>query len=200
MKRIKLIFILTIIFNLSLFSQDQIRTPEIMSTGTLSDQLDYIQNRTNIYNNYRAIREDIFLSLKKNTIDTLTYLNNKLSEQRLEISTAKKEQDSLINILQKTREDLEYAVKNRDNMKFFGLSMHKVLYSTIVWLIIIGLSVLLIFTLLFFLRNRSLMVDSQNELSSVQEEFENYRKTSREKIEKLVIDHFHEIKRLKGER
>ncbi len=200
MKRIKLIFILTIIFNLSLFSQDQIRTPEIMSTGTLSDQLDYIQNRTSIYNNYRAIREDIFLGLKKNTIDTLTYLNNKLSEQRLEISTAKKEQDSLINILQKTREDLEYAVKNRDNMKFFGLSMHKVLYSTIVWLIIIGLSVLLIFTLLFFLRNRSLMVDSQNELSSVQEEFENYRKTSREKIEKLVIDHFHEIKRLKGER
>lgn len=200
MKKFRLIFILSVSAFFTLYSQEQVRTPEILNTGTLSEQLDYIQNRTSIYNNFRAIREDIFLGLKKNTLDTLSQLNKKIAEQLNEISNIQNQQDSLYKVLNKTNEDLEFAVKNRDNMKFLGISMNKTLYNAIVWLIITALAVLLVFTILLFLRNRSLMLNSQKELASVQEEFENYRRTSREKTEKLVMDHFNEIKRLKGER
>lgn len=200
MKKLGLVVILSIAFSLPFYSQEQVKTPDIMNTGSLFEQLDYIQKRTNIYNNYRAIREDIFLNLKKNTLDTLSHLNNNLKDLTRQITTMKNEQDSLNSILLKTREDLQYAVKNRDSLKLLGIPMHKILYNTIVWFIIAGLTALLIFMILFFVRNRSLMVQSKKELASVQEEFENYRKTNREKIEKLVIDHFNEIKKLKGEK
>ena len=46
-------------------------TPAILDTATVESQLDYIQERTRIYNDFRAIRDDIFLKMKANVLDSL---------------------------------------------------------------------------------------------------------------------------------
>ena len=46
--------------------------PEILDTGTIQEQFDYLDERTRIYNNFRAIREDMFQKIRSNTIDSLT--------------------------------------------------------------------------------------------------------------------------------
>ena len=43
-------------------------TPAILDSATMKSQLDYIQERTRIYNDFRAIREDIFLKIKANLL------------------------------------------------------------------------------------------------------------------------------------
>lgn len=174
--------------------------PEVMTNGTIAEQLDYIQQRTNIYNNFRAVREDIFQSLKRNTLDSLIATNNKVKELENQITGTNKGQDSLNVVLNKTREDLNYAIKNRNNLLFLGISMNKILYNVIMWSLVIGLIVLIIFLGMLHLRNHKITRLSRKELSELKDEFESYRKTSREKLEKLVIDHFNEIKKLKGER
>ena len=45
--------------------------PEVLENGTLNEQMDYIEQRTRIYENYRAIREDLFQKIKQNAIDSL---------------------------------------------------------------------------------------------------------------------------------
>lgn len=200
MKKTLLLFIATAFSICCLIAQEQSRMPEVMTNGTIAEQLDYIQQRTNIYNNFRAVREDIFQSLKRNTLDSLIATNNKVKELENQITGTNKGQDSLNVVLNKTREDLNYAIKNRNNLLFLGISMNKILYNVIMWSLVIGLIVLIIFLGMLHLRNHKITRLSRKELSELKDEFESYRKTSREKLEKLVIDHFNEIKKLKGER
>ena len=171
-----------------------------MTSGTIAEQLEYIQQRSNIYNNYRAVREDIFLSLRKNTLDSLTATKNKIHELENQIAVISKAQDSLNNKLNSTREELDHAVKNRNNLIFLGISVNKILYNVIMWSLIIGLILLLIILGMLYLRNHKITRLSKKELSELRDEFESYRKASREKVEKLVLDHFNEIKKVKGER
>ena len=60
-------------FFLSIFTASgQTTMPEVMDTGTLDDQFNYIHERTRIYENYRAIREDIFQKMRGNALDSLS--------------------------------------------------------------------------------------------------------------------------------
>ena len=67
----------------------------------------------------------------------------------------------------------------------------------LVWIIIGGLAVMLLLGLFLYFRNRIIMVNTLNEIGELKEEFENYKKTSRERREKLVMEHFNEIKKFK---
>jgi len=199
MKKAAFSIIISILSIFFLPAQDQPRTPEIMSNGTLEEQLEYIHQRTNIYNNYRAIREDIFLNLKKNTLDSLKSSKDKIKELEKQIIGLQKEIGSNEELLQKTREELDHAVKNRNNIPLLGIPMNKVLYNTIMWSLLTGLIVLLVFLGLLYLRNKKLKDGLGDEIEEVQEQFEAYRKSSREKMEKMVVDHFNEIRKIKRE-
>ena len=45
--------------------------PEVFKEGTISEQLKFLEEKTRIYENYRAIREDMYRSISRNTLDTL---------------------------------------------------------------------------------------------------------------------------------
>ena len=63
-----------IVLVLSLVSatgKSQTVLPEVFNEGTVKEQMDFIQEKTRIYDNYRAIREDMFQKLKRNTGDSI---------------------------------------------------------------------------------------------------------------------------------
>ena len=197
-KTIQIIILsLIIIASARLNSQAQAPTSEILKTGTLEEQMDYIQNRTIIYDNFRAIREDMFQAVKNNSLDSLENAKDNLKEMKGMINSRNREIDSLSNLLNETRGELTQAVDNRDNIVFLGIPMDKMTYNLFVWVVIGILSVLLIFGFLLYNRNRNVTVQVLNEMESLRKDFESYKVTSREKREKLVMDHFNEIKKLK---
>ena len=170
----------------------------VQDSAQLEAQLDYIHENTRVYNDYRAIREDVFLKLKRNVIDTLNaarleagQLNSELSEQDSRIET-------LDTDLTRTKNERDDAIKNRDSLSFLGIQMKKGIYNTIIWFIILGLAALTVIMFTLFKRAHLVTKEVQKELQSNQEEFEQYRKTSREKYEKLVVSHHSEIMKLKN--
>jgi uncharacterized membrane-anchored protein YhcB (DUF1043 family) len=66
------------------------------------------------------------------------------------------------------------------------------------WTILVGLIAALLIGILLFNRNLSANSNTKKEFQELKNEFEAYRKTSREAREKLTMDHFNEIRRLKG--
>jgi hypothetical protein len=66
------------------------------------------------------------------------------------------------------------------------------------WFIILGLAALAVITFILFMRSHRVTKDVKDELQSTQDEFDLYRKSSREKYEKLVVSHHNEIMRLKN--
>jgi len=170
----------------------------VMDSVTLKSQLDYIHENIRVYNDYRAIREDIFLKLKRNVTDTVNatkleveQLHSRLTERDFQIET-------LDTDLARTKNERDEAVKNRDSLFFLGIQMNKALYNTIMWFIILGLIALSVILFLLFRRTHQLTKEVTDELEAMREEFDQYRKSSREKYEKLVVSHHNEIKKLKN--
>lgn len=178
-------------------SSAQYVTPSIMDSVSLESQLDYIQDRTRIYNDFRAIREDIFLKLKGNTLDSLNSaklqiatLNSKLTERDFHIETMNTD-------LTRAKNERNEAIRNKDSLSFLGIKLNKALYNTIMWFIIVGLAVLAAILFLLFKRTHAVTVQTKNEFEEIREEFETHKKSSREKYEKLVVNHHNEIMKLK---
>jgi len=170
----------------------------VLDSAALETQLEYIQSNTRIYENFRAIREDIFLKLKGNVIDTLNeekllvaQLNSRLSERNFEIETLNTE-------LGRTKNERDEAITNKNSLTIFGIGMNKVVYNSVMWFIVLGLAALAVIMLVLFRRSHVVTSQTKNELQTTQEEFEEYRKTAREKYEKLVVSHHHEIMKLKN--
>jgi hypothetical protein len=169
----------------------------VLDSALLDAQLDYIHENTRVYNNFRAIREDIFLKMKRNVKDTLNAariefenLNKQLSERESQIET-------LNTDLARTKNEKDDAVRNRDSLSFLGIQMKKGFYNTIMWFIILGLGAATVIMIMLFKRAHLVTKEVKEELLSTQDEFELYRKSSREKYEKLVVSHHSEIMKLK---
>lgn len=175
----------------------QATMPEILEKGTLKEQMDYLQERTRIYNDFRAIREDMFQKIKSNAQDSLNTAKRNISSLRAEISRSNVKADSLSVLLQEARDEREEAVRNKDMLSFLGIRMNKIFYNTIMWAFITGLSFLVVVLFLTYKGNRTVTVRTKKDLEELREEFETFRKQSRERYEKLVVSHHHEIQKLR---
>lgn len=179
-------------------STGQAQVPEVLQSGSMEEQLDYIQERTRIYENFRAIREDMFQLVKNNSLDSLNQVKADIRELAVQLEEKDRNMDSLNMQLAGVREELNLAVENRDRLFFLGIPMQKSGYNLLVWSIIVGLSLLFVLGLLIYLRNRAVTVRTLKDIDEIKDEFETFRKRSRETKERLVMDHFNELKKYKN--
>lgn len=176
----------------------QTAMPEVLLNGTLKDQLIYLDDKTRIYENYRAIREDMFQLIKKNTIDSMAKVQGQvymLAGMNRNLVTRI---DSLTAGLTGTQAKLEEAVRTKNSIKVVGISLNKVTYNSFMWILVAGLVGILAVGFLVFKRNRIVTVSTKKELEDLRSEFDAYRQKSRLEREKMSMDHFKEIQRLKG--
>ncbi len=172
--------------------------PDVLTEGTLKEQYEYLNDRTNIYNNFRAIREDMFRTISRNSIDSLDKAFNEINSLKQNIRNQQATLDSLKVLLVDVSDERDVAIRERDSLFFLGLPIKKAVYNIILWSIIAGLAVMLVVGFLLFKNTRHVTRKTTSELNELQTEYEEYRKNSRERFEKQSIDHFNEIKRLKG--
>jgi archaellum component FlaC len=172
--------------------------PDELIKNPLKEQLKYLEGRTIIYENYRAIREDMFQKLKSNVNDSLSAADKKIAGLKKTASELNLSLDSLRANLQLTKTSLEEMTRTKNRLKVIGLNVNKDTYNGIMWTILGGLVALLLIGFLVFQRNLSTTSNTKKEFQELKNEFEAYRKTTREAREKLTMDHFNEIKRLKG--
>ena len=120
----------------------------------------------------------------------IAQLNQDLLESNREIS-------SLNTDLEKTKNDRNQAIRTKDSLTLLGIEMNKALYNSIMWIIVLGLTAMVIILFLLFKRTHAVTIQTRKELEQTMEEFDAYRKSSREKYEKLVVNHHNEIMKLK---
>ncbi len=76
--------------------------------------------------------------------------------------------------------------------------MNKVIYNTMMWTIAGVLLFLLVIGFLAFKRNLAVTHNTKKDYDELRTEYENYRQKSRLEREKMSMDHFNELKKLKG--
>ena len=196
--QVRCFLIITVVIVTAMKVTGQAVMPDELRKNPLKEQLKYLEGRTIIYENYRAIREDMFQKLKSNVNDSLSAADKKIARLKKTASELNLSLDSLRANLQLTKTSLEEMTRTKNSLKVIGLNVNKDTYNGIMWTILGGLVALLLIGFLVFQRNLSTTSNTKKEFQELKNEFEAYRKTTREAREKLTMDHFNEIKRLKG--
>jgi wyosine [tRNA(Phe)-imidazoG37] synthetase (radical SAM superfamily) len=196
--QIRCVLILAVLVFAAIKVTGQITMPDVLLKSSLKDQYNYIEEHTRIYEDYRAIREDMFQKLKRNVSDTLSSINIKIAGLNKTVSVLNRTIDTLRTNLASTRTRLEEMTETKNSIRVAGIEVNKTTYNNSMWTILAGLIAILLIGFLAFKRNLSAMSNTKKEFQDLKVEFETYRKTSREAREKLTMDHFNEIKRLKG--
>lgn len=194
--RFALIFIVMIM--LPFMGKSQTTMPEMIVKGSLKEQMDFIQEKTRIYEDYRAIREDMFQKIKVNALDSLKAAKTEIST----LKTSAREQNFTIDSLNSSnvtvKADLDKMTKTKNSIKLLGIEINKAAYNAVLWTIIAALAGALVIGFLAFKRNHTVTAHTKREFEELKKEFEAYQKASREAREKMSMTHFNELKRLRG--
>jgi hypothetical protein len=190
------IFVIIVFINTKLICQ--ISIPEVLFKGTLTEQMNYLEEKTRIYEDYRAIREDMFQLVKKNVADSLLKDRNKIIELTALKNSLNTRIDSLNNSLSDTKDQLKETTRTKNSISVIGIELNKVTYNSVIIIIIGSLIFLLVAGFLIFKRNMVITLKTKEELAELKMQFEEYRTKTRLDREKASMDHFNEIKKLKG--
>lgn len=196
--QIRCILIITVVIITVIKATGQVTMPDVLLKDPLKDQLNYLEEHTRIYDNYRAIREDMFQRLKGNVTDSLIASGRKISALKNTSTKLNMTIDSLRSDLESTKSKLDEMTTTKNSIKVIGMEINKQNYNKFMWTVVLGLIAALLIGIFIFNRNLSVTSSTKNEFQELKNEFEAYRKTTREAREKLTMDHFNEIRKLKG--
>jgi hypothetical protein len=195
---IKHVFLLSLFIAACAVVTGQSKMPEELTTGSIRGQIDYLVDHTRIYENYRAIREDMFRKINNNILDTILADNVRITELRKLTSELNVKTDSLSALLETTRTDLRTATDTKNRIRVLGLDLKKGTYNSVMWTLLGGITFLLVIGFLIFRRNLVVLLRTEKDLEELKEEFAAYRQSSRIAREKVEMDLFRANQKLKG--
>lgn len=195
---IKKVLLLSVFVYSVTVASGQTKMPEELNTATIRGQIDYVEDHTRIYDNFRAIREDIYQKLNKNIIDSLTAEKTRVEQLKGSTAALNGRTDSLNVLLASTRQQLDEVTATKNKIRILGLEINKTAYNLIMWILVGGLILLMVIGFLIFKRNLVVLLRTEKDLKELKEEFAAYKQSSRLAREKVEMDLFRANQKLKG--
>jgi len=195
----KTILAFSVIFFTVINATGQTSMPAELSSSPIEEQIQYVEKHTRIYDNFRAIREDIYQKINGNFIDTLLAEQNRITALENMTANLNSKTDSLNALLATTRANLEDATTTKNNIRVLGMELNKGAYNTIMWILVAALAFILALGFLVFKRNLTVLLRTEKDLKELKDEFAAYKQSSRLAREKLEMDNFRAIQKLKGQ-
>lgn len=152
---------------------------------TIDGQFQNLLKTSNNYEEYKVIKKYRINQLRENTKKHIEGLNAQISELEGTINTLSSEIAQLKTSLSNTQTTLDDTNLEKDSMSFFGAQMSKTGYSTMVWSIAGVLLLGLLFFIFKYKNGNILTKQAQLKLDDLEYNFEDYKRKSLEKEQKL---------------
>ncbi len=155
------------------------------NNGTIEQRIDDLISSSNNYQEYKVIKKTALNSIKETILDTIKELENSLNKSNKTIDEKSEEITILQENLKEINENLKQVTNEKDRFSFFGLLINKKLYNTLLWGFIIVLLISLFIIYGMFKRASKITIKTKTDIQEIEEEFENHRKTSLEREQKI---------------
>jgi hypothetical protein len=192
-----LTYIITIWLSTSgivLFSQEK---PSI-GKGSIESQFNYVLYRSEKYEDYKMVKSWWLYTLKAQVLDTLKALHENLRDTQNLLSAKNTEINSLVTDMKSLNDELNIALKEKSSMKLLGIRMDKIVYNSILWLIIAALLAILLTFIVLFKRSNAITLRTKSELIETRNEYEDYRKRNLVREQQIVRQLYDEILKYKS--
>ena len=178
-------------------SQEVPQDRPFQENGTIENQFKYVFDQSYTFQIYKSVRIAWFQTLRAHVLDTLKTIKKELKTTQKLVQIKDDQLDSIKSELEKTKQDLAVTTNEKNSFRFLGILMGKNTYNSMVWLIILGLAGLLVFFVLLFKRSNMITSQTKRDLSELKDEFEDFRKRSLEREEKMARKHLDELNKYK---
>ncbi len=153
--------------------------------NSLGAQFDKLYRISSSYQAYKVIGKEKYLQLKQNVLDSLTTAQAKLSAKNNLLTLEKGNNQKNQELLQKTSLELQDSLQKEGVTSLFGLQVKKTSYNLSLWTFILALILTLLYFIFKFSSNNMLSNKAKSDLKDMDFEYEQYRKKSIEKEQKL---------------
>jgi septal ring factor EnvC (AmiA/AmiB activator) len=160
-----------------------------LDEGPISNQFDYVAKRSGNYRadgvRYEVVKESNLFKIRKNVLDSIAAMNKKTGELKATIAEHETTITSLNKKLEETTTNLTAVTEEKDSMSFIGIPVSKGTYNFILWTIIGGLFLLLGLFIYRFRNSNILTQEAKQNLSELEVEYEDHRRRSLEREQKI---------------
>jgi len=165
---------------------------------TIPNQFTKIFRKGNSWKEYKMVKKTDFIKFQNSILDSVTILKKDIITKGDIITTQNKNITDLKDTIASLEDKLSTALDKEDNISLLGTQVKKPFYNTILFSIIIGLLLALLFFIYKFKNSISTTKLAEKNLTETEEEFEIYRKKSIEKEQKLRRKLQDEINKQRG--
>lgn len=181
MKKILFLILPLLMFTLPSVAQDSIQ----VQSNTLNNQMTEAFEKSNSYQEYKVIKKTQLASLKRNILDSVRGLDQKIKSQQSELKAQRIRIDSLSQSLELTQQKLDDSREKEDGIKMLGILMAKSTYNSIMWGIILILLLIGGFLFYRFINSHKITNAAQLKIAEMEIELEDHRRNSLEREQKL---------------
>ena len=178
-------FFLLLLTNVALSQEPNPESNSASINGTLANQFDYVIQKSNNFQEYKVVKRDYLMLLKKNSLDSVGRFKNELVSLKSQFSNHASIVAQLKDTLKATNEELKTLKTAQDNVSLFGSPISKTNYNIVMWGIVIVLFLILIVFLFQLKSAKSIAHEVKNNVEKIEEEFEDYKHKALEKEQKL---------------
>ena len=190
MKVLNILFIVMALLSFNLHHAQEEGEEELsLDSGPISSQFEYIFAKSGNYRaegiRYEVVKESNLLKLSQNVADSINAFTKKATELNTTIAGHEETIGSLNKQLAETSNNLASVTEEKDSMAFLGTLVSKSTYNFILWTIIAGLLLLLLFFIYKFRNSNILTQEAKQTLSEVETEYEDHRRRALEREQKI---------------
>lgn len=204
MKNIRLFLIVLTLLSVNVhFAQNDSEedADATLETGNISGQFEYLAKKSGNYRangiRYEVVKVSSLDKLRANVIDSLNSINSKTAQLKATITDNEKSIAALNKKLSETQSSLSEVNEEKDNISFLGIPISKATYSIILWTLIAGLFLLLLFFIYKFRNSNILTQEAKTNLAELETEYEDHRRRALEREQKISRQYQDEINKNK---
>ena len=167
-------------------------------TLSLSKQFEQVYRRSSSYKDFKVIRKSTFQNLKKNTLDSIKIIDEKLKIESQKNTRLEQEISSVAKIRLEQNLELSEAILEKNTISFVGLKLKKNTFKIIIWSIFFMLIIIICYLAYKLKDGVRITSQAKKELTRVEEEFNSYKKKSLVRDQKLRRQLQDEINKQRG--
>lgn len=157
-----------------------------LTEGSLDSQFIYLNRISKTQEDFKLVRRRNLDLIRQNVLDTIKSIRVETSNLRLERDKLAQELQLISDSLTQTKATLEETLTEKKTLSFMGIRVSTITFNLIIIGIIVLLVALLAYSLFKLSHNNLTTREAKDALNSLQEEFDQHRKKSMEKEQKLM--------------
>jgi hypothetical protein len=179
--KLRVLILFALLLSLVSFTQET----TFDDTNSIENQFEELYKKSSTYQVYKVISKDKYQRLKLNILDSLKDLKETIAHKESLLLKEKSNIEETKKLLTQTEIDLNISLKKESSIDILGIKLSKVVYNLLLWGIIVLLLLGLSYFIFKFFRSNILTKEAKNNLVDVEQEFEQHRKKTLVREQKL---------------